>query len=331
MRQSVAPLPNGAPLSSKAVLLLQLGTPDAPTPKALRHYLRQFLNDPRVIRIPRVIWLPLLYGIIIPFRAPKSARLYEKIWREGDSPLRLDSEKIKNALQAKMPHIPIALGMRYGHPSIDAALQSLGKDKLDRLAVLPLFPQYSSTTTAAAFDGLALALRNWHHLPEIIFIRDYYQEEGYLQALTDSVQQFWAEHGKAEKLLFSFHGIPQSYVEAGDPYPKACLETAKEVARRLGLYDHQWLFAFQSRFGKSPWTSPYTDEVLMGLAKEGSKTVDVICPGFSVDCLETLEEVSIRYHELFAKYGGTLRYIPALGASSKLIDAFAHLLGAKLS
>ena len=318
-------------MPSKAVLLLQLGTPNAPTPKALRHYLRQFLSDPRVIRIPRVIWLPLLYGIILPFRAPKSARLYEEIWRDGDSPLRLDSEKIKNALQEKIPHIPIALGMRYGDPSIDAALQSLGKDKLDRLAVLPLFPQYSSTTTAAAFDGLALALRHWHHLPEIVFIRDYHQEEGYLQALTDSIQQFWAKHGKAEKLLFSFHGIPQRYVEDGDPYPQACIETAKEVARRLDLHDHQWLFAFQSRFGKSQWTTPYTDEVLVDLAKKGSKAIDVICPGFSVDCLETLEEVSIRYRELFAKHGGTLRYIPALGASSKLIDTFAHLLGAKLA
>ena len=318
-------------MRSKAVLLLQLGTPNAPTPKALRHYLRQFLSDPRVIRIPRVIWLPLLYGIILPFRAPKSARLYEEIWRDGDSPLRLDSEKIKNALQEKIPHIPIALGMRYGDPSIDAALQSLGKDKLDRLAVLPLFPQYSSTTTAAAFDGLALALRHWHHLPEIVFIRDYHQEEGYLQALTDSIQQFWAKHGKAEKLLFSFHGIPQRYVEDGDPYPQACIETAKAVARRLDLHDHQWLFAFQSRFGKSQWTTPYTDEVLVDLAKKGSKAIDVICPGFSVDCLETLEEVSIRYRELFAKHGGTLRYIPALGASSKLIDTFAHLLGAKLA
>ena len=331
MRQSIVPAPKGAPLPSKAVLLLQLGTPNAPTPKALRHYLRQFLSDPRVIRIPRVIWLPLLYGIILPFRAPKSARLYEEIWRDGDSPLRLDSEKIKNALQEKIPHIPIALGMRYGDPSIDAALQSLGKDKLDRLAVLPLFPQYSSTTTAAAFDGLALALRHWHHLPEIVFIRDYHQEEGYLQALTDSIQQFWAKHGKAEKLLFSFHGIPQRYVEDGDPYPQACIETAKEVARRLDLHDHQWLFAFQSRFGKSQWTTPYTDEVLVDLAKKGSKAIDVICPGFSVDCLETLEEVSIRYRELFAKHGGTLRYIPALGASSKLIDTFAHLLGAKLA
>jgi len=187
--------------SSKAILLLQLGTPNAPTPKALRRYLRQFLSDRRVIRVPRMIWLPLLYGIILPFRAPKSAKLYQKIWRPEGSPLLLESEKIKEALQAKLLDIPVILGMRYGEPSIANALDFV-KDRLDQLLVLPLFPQYSSTTTAAAFDGLAKTLRQWHNLPEIVFIRDYWREEGYLQALADSIQQFWNQHGRAEKLIF---------------------------------------------------------------------------------------------------------------------------------
>ena len=314
--------------SSKAILLLQLGTPDAPTPKALRRYLRQFLSDRRVIRVPRMIWLPLLYGIILPFRAPKSAKLYQKIWRPEGSPLLLESEKIRKALQAKLPDTPVVLGMRYGEPSIAKAL-GFAKDWLDQLLVLPLFPQYSSTTTAAAFDGLAKTLRQWHNLPEVVFIRDYWREDGYLQALADSIQQFWNKHGRAQKLIFSFHGIPQGYVDAGDPYPNACMATALSVAQKLHLHKDQWLVAFQSRFGKSPWTRPYTDEILVELGLQGIQQADIVCPGFSVDCLETLEEINIRYREHFAEHGGTLRYIPALGAAPALIETFAHRLGAK--
>jgi ferrochelatase len=196
---------------------------------------------------------------------------------------------------------------------------------------LPLFPQYSSTTTAAAFDGLAKTLRQWHNLPEIVFIRDYWREGGYLQALADSIQQLWNQHGRAEKLIFSFHGIPQSYVDAGDPYPNACMATASAVAQKLRLHQDQWLVAFQSRFGKRPWTRPYTDEILVELGQQGVRQADIVCPGFSVDCLETLEEVNIRYRECFAEHGGTLRYIPALGAAPALIETFAHRLGAKLA
>ncbi len=294
------------------VLLINLGTPDAPTPEALRRYLAEFLSDPRVVDLPRWRWMPILHGIILRTRPARSARAYARIWTEQGSPLRLYSEALAVALEASL-RIPVRIAMRYGCPSVATSLAQLRQVGVQRLIVLPLYPQYSATTTASAYDALAAALRREAHVPEIRFLGDYHCHPAYINALASRIEAHWREHGRSERLLLSFHGIPQRYAAAGDPYPQHCEGTARALAQRLRLGEGQWAMSYQSRFGREPWLQPYTDETLARWPGEGVRSVDVVCPGFATDCLETLEEIAMENRDAFLQAGGeTYRYIPAL-------------------
>lgn len=314
------------------VLLINLGTPDAPTPGALRRYLRQFLGDPRVVETPRAVWLPILHGVILRTRPRRSAAAYAKVWGAEGSPLLSLSRRQQTALQEALAQrlgqpLPVALGMRYGNPSIPAALQELQAAGVRRLLVLPLYPQYSATTTASVLDAIAAEFKRQRDLPGLRFIRDYHDEPGYIQALAASVRAHWQQHGRGERLLMSFHGIPKSYVDRGDPYAAECRRTGELLAAELGLAPERWLVTFQSRFGPQEWLTPYTDKTLEALAADGVRRVDLICPGFSVDCLETLEENAMQNRDLFQQAGGEqLSYIPCLNDQPAHIAMLADLV-----
>jgi len=305
---------------SLGVLLVNLGTPDEPTPAAVRRYLREFLSDPRVVEIPRLLWLAILHGYILPTRPAKSARAYQKIWTEQGSPLLLHSIDIAAGLQEKLSarlsgSVRVELAMSYGSPSIDSALQNLFDQSARRIVVLPLYPQYSGSTTGAVFDAVTslLAKRRW--VPELRLINHYHDSAGYVSALATSIRDFWDMHGRGERLLMSFHGIPKQTLMAGDPYHCQCQKTARLVADSLELDEDYWQVAFQSRLGRAEWLGPYTDETLRRWGAEKSGDIDVICPGFAADCLETLEEIEMQNAATYAAAGGgTLRYIPALNA-----------------
>lgn len=303
------------------ILLTNLGTPDAPTPSAIRRYLREFLSDPRVVEIPRAIWLPILYGAILPLRPFDAAKRYQSIWTKEGSPLLHIAQQQKEKLQALLPSVKVALGMRYGNPSIQEALETL--KTVDRLLVLPLYPQYCAATTASTFDAVSHALSQWRVIPEVRFITHYHDKPLYIHALAHHIQQ----HKRSQKLLFSFHGIPQRSIDQGDPYATQCHQTAQLVADALQLSADQWSVVFQSRFGRAKWLQPYCSETLKNLAKSGCTEVDVICPGFSADCLETLEEISIENRNLFFAAGGKqLNYIPALNDSPLHMEALQSLI-----
>ena len=295
------------------VLLINLGTPDAATAPAVRRYLREFLSDRRVVEIPRAIWLPILYGLILPLRPARVAGNYQKIWLDEGSPLLVHSQRLTRRLAQQLGDVPVALGMCYGNPSLASAIEELRDRGATEIHALPLYPQYSATTTAAAFDGIASYLAGQRELPGIRLIKDYHDWPAYIEALAASVHEHWQAHGRAQHLLMSFHGIPKRNADLGDPYPRQCATTARLLADRLGLQDEDWSLAFQSRFGKAEWLQPYADQELQRLAGRGLKTVDAICPGFAADCLETLEEIGVEYAEVFRAAGGeALRYIPAL-------------------
>lgn len=307
--------------SISGVLLVNLGTPDAPTPGAIRRYLREFLSDPRVVELPRALWLPVLYGFILPFRPSKLAHAYASVWSEQGSPLLRVARAQANKLQAALGHdTPVALGMSYGNPSIASALAELDAQGVERIVVLPLYPQYSGTTTASVMDIVFRELGRRRKLPELRTINHYHDHPGYIGALAKSVRDHWQQSGRADHLLMSFHSIPQKYVNKGDPYDAQCKRTAQLLAHALELATEKWSISFQSRLGTQPWLQPYTDKVLPQLATQGVSSIDIICPGFSADCLETLEEVAIRYREDFLNAGGkTFRYISALN------DGVEHL------
>ncbi|HXG29927.1 MAG TPA: ferrochelatase [Nevskiales bacterium] len=307
------------------ILLVNLGTPAAPTAGAIRAFLREFLHDRRVVELTRWLWCPILYLFILPFRPRRLVHAYRAIWTAEGSPLLAISRRQAAALEAAVG-VPVQLGMRYGQPSIAQGLRALRAAGAARVLVLPLYPQYSATTTASVFDAVADALRRERALPELRFVMDYHDDPGYIAALADSVRRHWAAHGRGDKLLLSFHGIPQQYARAGDPYHGRCHITARLLARALDLKPDDWTLGFQSRVGRAPWLQPYTDHQIEDLAEAGIKTLDVIAPGFSADCLETLEEIRLRYAELFrAKGGGALRYIPALNDDEAHIRALAAL------
>jgi protoporphyrin/coproporphyrin ferrochelatase len=318
------------------VLLLNLGTPDAPTPAAIRPYLREFLSDRRVVDLPRALWLPILYGVILPLRPRKLAPQYARIWRPDGSPLlaitREQRKALADALARDGGAPPLVLeAMRYGRPAIAAAVAELQRAGVTRLVVLPLYPQYSDTTTASALDGLRAALQALHWQPELRVIEEYHADDGYIAALAGSVREHWAAHGRGECLLLSFHGIPVRYAERGDPYGTQCEATARQLATALGLAEGQWRVAYQSRVGKAPWLQPYTDELIPQLARQGARRLDVVCPGFAADCLETLDEIAIRYAEAFVAAGGeALRYVPALNARPAHVEALARLVRSRL-
>lgn len=317
---------------SIGILLTNLGTPDAPTPKALRRYLGEFLWDPRVVEIPRPLWWLILHGIILRLRPAQSARKYEKIWTEQGAPLLAISRRQAQAVASGLEQscagsVKVALGMRYGNPSIASALRELRDAGIRRLLVLPLYPQYSAATTASAFDAVSKELGTWRWVPELRMIGSYHDHPGYIQALTQTVLDTWALHGRADRLLFSFHGLPKRNLLAGDPYHCLCYKTARLVAERLGLEANRWTVSFQSRFGRAEWLKPYTSELLTEWASSGVKSVQVVCPGFAADCLETLEEIAEENQDYFLTAGGErFHYIPALNDQPHHIQALVELI-----
>jgi ferrochelatase len=313
------------------VLLVNLGTPDAPTAKALRRYLKEFLSDPRVVEIPRIVWWPILNGIILNVRPKKSAMKYASVWMDEGSPLRVYTERqtrlIQEALTSRGLSVEVAYAMRYGNPSIARALDQMRADGMRRLLVLPMYPQYSSSTTATVFDVVFDAYSAMRHQPELRLIRSFHDDDTYISALADRVRRHWQDHGRGDLLLFSFHGVPKRSLIKGDPYHCECLKTGRLIAEKLGLQPYQWQVAFQSRFGKAEWLKPYTSEVLHELPGRGVKRLDIMCPGFPADCLETLEEIAMEGKEEFLTAGGEhYRYIPCLNDDAQGVSALTDLV-----
>lgn len=309
------------------ILLTNLGTPDAPTPAALRRYLGEFLSDSRVTELPRWLWLPILHGIILRVRPKRSAQLYRKIWTESGSPLLAISHAQMAALRELLPDTTVELGMRYGQPSIAHGLAQLQKAQVQRIVILPLYPQYSSATTGSTFDAVSRALQQWRWIPEICFISDYHDHPAYIHAVATRIQSYWQTQGQPTQLLFSFHGTPKRFFTAGDPYYHQCLATAQLISTQLALLKTSWQVTFQSRFGREEWLQPYTDQTLMALGKQGLQRVDIVCPGFAADCLETLEEVNQENRQIFLEAGGKeFHYLPALNESAVHIEALKAIL-----
>ncbi|KFC97204.1 ferrochelatase [Leminorella grimontii ATCC 33999 = DSM 5078] len=316
---------------STGVLLVNLGTPDAPTASAVKRYLSQFLQDRRVVDTNPLLWFFLLNGVILPRRAPRVAKLYQEVWTPEGSPLLAYSRRQRQALADRLPDVPVELAMTYGSPSVDEALTRLQSKGIKRLIVLPLYPQYSCSTTAAAWDALSAAFSHRRDLPQVFFIRDYAEHPLYIAALADSIRASFAQHGEPDLLLFSYHGIPQRYAAEGDDYPQRCEATTNAVVKALGLTDAQYKMTYQSRFGKEVWLQPYTDETMHLLPSQGVKRVQVICPGFSADCLETIEEIDKQNREFFMEAGGeSFNYISALNDSAAHIELMQALVEAYL-
>ncbi|MGV4258814.1 ferrochelatase [Citrobacter freundii] len=311
------------------ILLANLGTPDAPTPEAVKRYLRQFLSDPRVVDTSPALWWPLLRGVILPLRAPRVAKLYQSIWMEDGSPLMVYSKAQQQALAQSLPDTPVALGMSYGSPSLESAVDELLASGVEHMVVLPLYPQYSCSTVAAVWDELARILARKRGIPGVSFIRDYADDSSYIDALAKSARDSFAQHGEPDLLLLSYHGIPQRYADEGDDYPQRCRDTTRELVSALGLPPEKVMMTFQSRFGREPWLTPYTDETLKMLAEKGTRHIQVMCPGFAADCLETLEEIAVQNREIFLEAGGKqYEYIPALNATPEHIEMMVKLTAA---
>jgi len=312
------------------ILLTNLGTPDAPTPAALRRYLGEFLSDPRVVEMPRWLWKLILHGIILRFRPHVAAKNYQQIWTLSGSPLLHITQQQTIAIETYVnQHIPIKVvfGMRYGKPSIAQALEKLQNFGCEKLLVLPLYPQYASATVGSTFDAVSRVLQTWRWVPQLRFISNYHDWHLYISALVESIRTHWKEQGKTQKLLFSFHGIPQRTFVAGDPYFYHCQKTAHLVVEELNLQTEDYLVTFQSRFGREEWLQPYTDKILEQLPKQGISNVSVICPGFSADCLETLEEIAQQNRQRFLEHGGKeFHYIPALNFQENHIHAISQLI-----
>ena len=308
---------NATPAPATAVLLVNLGTPTAPTPSAVRRYLGEFLSDPRVVQLPRLLWWPLLYGLILPLRSARVAHKYAAIWLPDGSPLAVYTRALAAAVQQRLPDLQVTHAMRYGEPGLASVLATLRSNGVGRVLLLPLYPQYSTTTTASVADVLADC-----STPGVRMLGDYHLDAGWVRAIADSIRAHWAEHGRADHLLLSLHGIPQRLADAGDPYPLQCSASASAIADALALTPGQWTLAYQSRFGSERWLQPATVDVIDALAARGVRTLDVACPGFAVDCLETLEEIGMLLAGRFAQAGGTLRRVDCLNAS----DAHAEVI-----
>jgi len=329
--KSTAHYEHGLP-ESLGILLVNLGTPDAPTPAAVRRFLRQFLSDPRIVELPRFLWWVILHSFILRVRPARSARAYQKIWTEDGSPLLVHSRDIANSIGLQLSArvsgaVSVELAMSYGDPSIDTALDRLYAQGAQRIVCLPLYPQYSGTTTASVFDALTAALSRRRWVPEFRFINHYHDARGYIAALAQSIREYWELHGRGNKLLFSFHGVPRDTLHNGDPYHCQCQKTARLIANSLELNDEEWAITFQSRVGRGEWLRPYTDETVAALGTKGCERIDVVCPGFAADCLETLEEIAMQNAEIFAEHGGgLLHYIPALNARDDHVQFLARLI-----
>lgn len=314
------------------VLLTNLGTPEAPTAKALRPYLKQFLWDPRVVEVPRPLWWLILNGIILRVRPKRSAAAYAEVWTDEGSPLLTHSLNQAKALQCALAEsygdqVIVDVAMRYGQPSIASVIDKMLSAGVRKLIVLPLYPQYSAATTGSTFDAIADEFKQRRWLPDFRFISHYHDHSGFINAITNRIKAHWAEHGRTDKLLFSYHGMPQKYLENGDPYHCECHKTTRLIAEQLGLAPSEYLTTFQSRFGRDPWLQPYTDETLKALPQQGVKSVQIICPGFSSDCLETIEEIGGENCEYFLEAGGErYEYIPCLNAEPDHIELMRTLI-----
>ena len=308
--------------SSTALLIVNLGTPEAPTPRAVRRYLAEFLHDHRVVQLTRWLWCPLLHFIILPLRGPKAAAKYASIWMPEGSPLAVYTRRLAGAVRDRLPGWRVQDAMRYGEPSIGSRLQAWRAEGVQKVVVLPLYPQYSTTTTESVRDVVTREARGL----DVRFIEDYPVDPGWVAAVVGSIRSWRAEHGAGEHLLFSYHGLPQRLARNGDPYPQRCEASTRAIVQALGLRDGEWTLTYQSRFGKERWLEPATDATLQAMAARGVRRVDVVCPGFAVDCLETLEEIAMQNAELFHAAGGeALRYIPCLNDAPAHADALAAL------
>ena len=314
------------------VLVTNLGTPDAPTTSALRRYLAEFLSDPRVVELPRPLWWLILHGVILRIRPKRSAEAYSSVWQPEGSPLLLHTAKqaegIREALKRKYgPNVVVGFAMRYGNPSISRVLDEMQEQGVRKLLVLPLYPQYSASTSASTFYAIAKDFSKRRWLPDFRFISHYPDYPPYIEAMARHIEAHWANHGRNQKLVFSYHGVPLQYLTKGDPYHCECHKTSRLLAERLGLSDDQYMTTFQSRFGREEWLQPYTDETMKSLPGEGTTSVDVFCPGFSADCLETVEEIAEENRDYFLESGGkTFNYIPCLNATPGHIDALVDLI-----
>lgn len=308
------------------VLLVNLGTPDEASPAAVKRFLSEFLHDPRVVDMSRWLWCPILHGAILPIRSPKVAKLYQSVWMEEGSPLLVYSRRQQQQLAAQLD-VPVELGMTYGNPSIQAGLDRLKQQGCQKVLVLPLYPQYSRTTTAAVFDKVAKVLKSQPELPELRFVNQYYDHPAYISALAQSATDYWAVHGHPDYLLCSYHGIPKRYADEGDPYPEHCHGTTALLAEKLAMPREQMSMSYQSIFGREEWLKPYTEQTIAELAKKGVKRLDVMCPAFSVDCLETLEEIAEQCRETFIEAGGeSFHLIPCLNDNPAHIELMAALV-----
>jgi len=318
--------------SNYGVLMINLGTPDAPTTPEVRRFLKEFLSDPRVVDLNPLLWKPILNLIILTLRPPKVAKVYQQVWMEEGSPLLVLSdrlkENLKTALQQKTGQsVPVELAMTYGNPSVDSAAQKLREQGVENILVLPMYPQFSATTTAAAYDRLMSSLKRCPHWPSLQLLHDYADHPLYIEALANSVKAQWSKQGERRHLVFSYHGIPKRYVTNGDPYARRCETTSKLVAEKLGLEDSEWTHVYQSRFGREEWLKPYADATLTALPSMGTKRINVISPAFSIDCIETLEEVSLELGEIFETNGGqAFDYIPALNESPDQVALYMDLI-----
>ncbi|MBZ0333543.1 ferrochelatase [Marinobacter sp. AL4B] len=314
------------------VLVTNLGTPDAPTPSALRRYLAEFLWDPRVVEVARPLWWLILHGVILRIRPRRSAKAYAGVWTSEGSPLLVHTAKqaegIREALQARYGNnVVVGFAMRYGNPSIQRVLDEMQQQGVNKLLVLPLYPQYSASTSASTFDAIAKDFMGRRWLPDFRFVSHYHDFPAYIEAMAQHIEAHWAEHGRKQKLILSYHGIPLKYLLNGDPYHCECHKTSRLLAERLGLKEDEYLTTFQSRFGREEWLQPYTDETLKSLPDSGVKSIDVFCPGFSADCLETVEEIDEENREYFMEAGGeAFAYIPCLNATPGHIDALVELV-----
>jgi ferrochelatase len=326
-------------VARSTVLLVNLGTPDAPEPAAVRRYLKEFLSDARVVEIPRVIWWPILHGIILRLRPRKSAARYATIWTAAGSPLRIHSEQQALLLRGYLGHrgidIDVALGMRYGRPSIAQVMDDLRAKHVERLLVVPLYPQYSASATATVFDAVHAVLARTRNVPEVRWVKHFHDHSPYIEALKSNVLAYWKRHGRAQdaggKLVMSFHGVPRRTLDLGDPYHCECHKTARLLAQALGLAKDEYAVTFQSRFGRAEWLKPYTAPTLHELGRQGAQRVDVICPGFVADCLETLEEIAQEGKQEFLTSGGReFHYIPCLNDAPPFIEALADLVQANV-
>lgn len=314
------------------VLVTNLGTPEAPTKKALKPYLKEFLSDPRVVEVPRLLWSLILHGVILRIRPKRSAEAYKTVWTERGSPLLFHTQDQASAIETKLKetwgdNIVVDFAMRYGHPALGDVVEKMMEKGVRKLLVLPLYPQYSASTTASTFDALAKDFTKRRWLPELRFIMHYHDFSPFIEAAAQRIEKHWDVHGRADKVLFSYHGIPLRYLKNGDPYHCECYKTSRLLAERLGLGEDEYLTTFQSRFGREEWLQPYTDMTMKALPGKGVKSVQVFCPGFSADCLETVEEIGEENREYFMESGGErYEYISALNAESGHIDALTQLI-----